>query len=330
MDKRERLTRTFAGEVVDRVPAALWRSFPGDDQRAADFAACVIDYQRRFDWDFVNIYPANNYMVIDYGVQDEWQGAPDGKRTVIKRPVRRSLDWTELRAIDPQRGELGKQLIAIKMIQEAMQPDNIPVIVTVYSPLSQAAQIAGPELLLRHLRRNPDRLATGLNVIAESTLRFLDALKSLGVAGIYYALDYADYGLISEPEYINFGLSQDLKVLNTLSPNWWLNIVYFKGLAPMFRLIDQMPPLTINWHDQSAEPNLNEGKLALKGAACGGLDAITHMLTGTPSMIRDVSRTMIKQMNHRRLILSAGGAVLATTPTSNMRAVREAVETASV
>ena len=36
MTKRERLEKTIHGEEADRVPVALWRHWPGDDQRAAD------------------------------------------------------------------------------------------------------------------------------------------------------------------------------------------------------------------------------------------------------------------------------------------------------
>ena len=59
MRKRERLERAIAGEPVDRVPVALWRHFPGDDQRAADLARSAVDFQREFDWDFVRVMPAN-------------------------------------------------------------------------------------------------------------------------------------------------------------------------------------------------------------------------------------------------------------------------------
>ena len=38
MTRRERLLATFAGEPVDRPAVALWRHFPGDDQRPADLA----------------------------------------------------------------------------------------------------------------------------------------------------------------------------------------------------------------------------------------------------------------------------------------------------
>ncbi|MBC7814374.1 MAG: uroporphyrinogen decarboxylase, partial [Burkholderiales bacterium] len=75
MNKRERLENTFAGEPTDRVPVALWRHFPGDDQRAADLARSVVEFQQAYDWDFVKVTPASSYCTVDYGLQDEWQGA---------------------------------------------------------------------------------------------------------------------------------------------------------------------------------------------------------------------------------------------------------------
>ena len=38
MTKRERLSATINGQEVDRIAVALWRHFPGDDQRPADLA----------------------------------------------------------------------------------------------------------------------------------------------------------------------------------------------------------------------------------------------------------------------------------------------------
>ena len=38
LTKRERLEKAIHGEEVDRVPVALWRHWPGDDQRPADLA----------------------------------------------------------------------------------------------------------------------------------------------------------------------------------------------------------------------------------------------------------------------------------------------------
>ena len=106
MKKHERLANTFAGEPTDRVPVALWRHWPGDDQRAADLAQSTVEFQRTYDWDFVKVTPASAFSVTDYGVQDEWRGNLEGTRTITKRAVNRSLEWTELRTLDPARGAL--------------------------------------------------------------------------------------------------------------------------------------------------------------------------------------------------------------------------------
>lgn len=41
MDHWQRIEAAIAGQATDRVPVALWRHFPGDDQDAAKLAARV-------------------------------------------------------------------------------------------------------------------------------------------------------------------------------------------------------------------------------------------------------------------------------------------------
>lgn len=330
MDKQERLQRAFLGEAVDHIPVALWRHWPGDDQRTADLAQSIIDFQRHYDWDFVAFTPSPTYSVIDLGIQDEWEGTPDGSRIVRRSPVRRSLDWTELRVLDPTHGELGKQLISLRMVLDAMRSDSTPVIMTVYSPLTQAARLAGSTMLLRHLRRNPDRLRTGLNALVESTLRFLEALESLEIAGVYYVIEHAHHDALSEGEYEAFGLPDDLRILDALPVSWWFNMVYLSGESPMFQCAERFPVQAVNWCDRIARPDMVESRALFRGAACGGLDAERHIQQATPSVIRDLAREAVMQMNGRRMILSAGGPVLATTPMSNLRAVREVVNSLAV
>src|SRR5688572_11313342 len=161
MHKRERLEKTIAGEATDRVPVALWRHFPGDDQRAADLAQALLDFQRFWDFDFVKISPASSYCIADYGVQDQWVGDIEGTREYTRRAVTRSLDWTELPRLDPSRGSLGIQLDTVRLIKDALG-DETPFIMTIFSPLAQAKNIAGPENLILHMRQEPDRLKTGL------------------------------------------------------------------------------------------------------------------------------------------------------------------------
>jgi uroporphyrinogen decarboxylase len=325
LSKRERLERAVAGEETDRVPVALWRHWPGDDQRAVDLAEATIAFQHQWDFDFVKVTPASSYCVTDYGVQDRWQGNLEGTREYVRHVVQRSLDWTELRVLDPSRGALGRQLEVLRLLKGAFG-DDVPFIQTIFSPLAQAKNIAGRELLIEHLRTAPDRLKTGLNAITESTLRFMDAMRRSGVSGIFYAIQHASYTVMSEDEYREFGRPYDLQILGALPDTWWFNMVHLHGQAPMFDLITDYPIQAINWHDRECGLSLAEGKLRFGGAVSGGLGRWNPMHNGTPVDVRTQAREAIEQTHGRRFILSTGCVIMTTTPQSNIRAVREVVE----
>lgn len=325
LTKRERLEKTIAGEQADRVPVALWRHWPGDDQRAADLAAALVSFQRHWDFDFVKVTPASSFCITDYGVQDRWVGSLEGTREYVRRAVERSLDWTELRVLDPGKGALARQLEVLRLLQDAFGSE-VPFIQTVFSPLAQAKNIAGRDRLIEHMRTAPDRLKTGLNTVTESTVRFLDAMRRSGVSGIFYAVQHASYAVMSQSEYAEFGRPYDLQILQAIQPDWWLNVMHLHGSTPMFDLVADYPVQVINWHDRETVPDLASGKLKFGGAVSGGLGRWDPMHNGTPVEVRTEARQAIEQTNHRRLILSTGCVLMVTTPTSNIRAAREVVE----
>lgn len=327
MQKRERLERAIAGEAVDRVPVALWRHWPGDDQRYADLARSTIDFQHDYNWDFVRVMPARSFQVIDYGVQDEWRGAPSGIRAIKKRIIKRSLDWTELRPLTPARGALSQQLECLRLICGALQSDNVPVLQTVYSPLAQAAQLAGSQTVLRDMRLRPDRLRSGLNHLTESTLRFLEPIRKLpGLAGIFIVTKFASHDIMSEAEYAAFGLPQLESIRSALPEHWWLNIAQVAGSSPMLKLIGDLQFQACNWDVGAGSIKLPEAMSLYGGATCGGLHDQNDLLHGTPALLQASMREALAQCDQRRLILSGSGEGQVTTPIANIRAIRSIVE----
>jgi len=326
MQKRERLEKTIAGEVTDRIPVSLWQHWAGDDQRSADLARSHVDFMTEYDWDFLTVVPSRHYMVVDYGLQDAWQGAISGQRDIIRMPVQRSLHWTDLRPIDPNRGQFGKQIQCLQLIRNAL-PDNTPIIQVVHSPLTQAMYLGGADLLFRSLRTHSDRLVTGLNTLTETTLRYLEALhRNTRIDGILYVAHMVSYTDISEAEYQEFGLPYDSKVLESLSSDWWLNVVQLNGKAPMLHLFEQQPVQVLNWSSVEGRPSLDRVRLDFKGAFCGGLGEDSHVHLGTPTTIRDAAREAINIMGRRKLILGSGGIIPMTSPRSNLRAARDVVD----
>ncbi len=323
MNKHTRLERTFAGEPVDRPPVALWRHWPGDDQRPGDLAAATIAFQREYDWDFVKVTPSSDYCLRDWGTQTVWEGNNEGTRRYVHHPIQHPEDWAKLRPLDPRQGSLGQILDALRLIREGLGPET-PIIHTIFCPMAQAKNLAGPNLL-PHLRLYPDAVHEGLRVITETTQRFVEALRDVGVDGIFYAVQWASAAHLSREEYRTFGRPYDLEILDVARP-YWFNLLHLHGTDIYFDMFVDYPVHAINWHDRETPPTLAEAKDRFSGAVVGGLRRVETMLRGTPEDVLSEARDALRQTEGRRFILGTGCVTPITTPLCNLRAARSAVE----
>ncbi|MGW8249343.1 MAG: uroporphyrinogen decarboxylase family protein [Anaerolineales bacterium] len=321
---RQRIETCLSGGVEDGVPVALWRHFPVDDQRPETLAKAHLDFQSAYDFDLLKVTPASSYMAKDWGVRDEWRGATEGTREYTRRVIGSPDDWNTLPVLDPHRGSLGDTLQALKAITQELG-GNTPVIQTIFSPLSQAKNVVGRENLVLHLRQHPEALHAGLRTIAESTARYVDAVRSTGVAGIFYAVQHAQYGILSPQEYIEFGRGYDLQVLQA-SGDLWLNVLHLHGENIFFDQFVDYPIAVINWHDQDTPPSLVGGKSLFGGVVCGGLKREATMVLGSPEEVFTEARQAIELTGGERLILGTGCVTPITTPRANLLAARASVE----
>jgi uroporphyrinogen decarboxylase len=323
MKKRERLMAAIRGEQVDRPPVALWRHFPGDDYRPKDLAAATVAFQRAYDFDFVKVTPASSFCVQDWGSRDRWVGTLEGTREYMLYPIQSPNDWRELRPLDPSKGGLGAQLECLRLIADELGGE-VPFIQTIFSPLAQAKNLVGGENLLVHLHRNPDALHHGLEVITETITRFISAALDTGIDGVFYAVQHAQYGLLSEEEYAVFGRPYDLRALKAID-GLWLNVLHLHGSDVMFDLLADYPVQVVNWHDRETWPTLAEAQERFDGAVCGGLARWDMVVRGTPEQVQEQAADALAQTQGQRFILGTGCVTPIVAPASNIRAVREAV-----
>lgn len=324
MTRRERLLATFAGEPVDRPAVALWRHFPGDDQRPADLAWATLMWQATWDWDFVKVSPASSFCLVDWGAQDRWVGGDEGNREYVRRVIAAPEEWGRLPALDCTKGALGGQIDCLRRLGDAAG-DDLPFIQTVFSPLAQAKNLAGGDRLASHIRQAPEQVRAGLETITQTTLHFIEAAKGTGIAGIYYAVQMANFGVLTEEEYRAFGEPYDRRILAAVQ-DCWFNMVHLHGRGGMFDLVAQYDQHVLNWHDRESGPSLAEGVRRFRGAVSGGLEHWDDILRGDPDRIRALVRDAVEQTGGRRLIVSSGCVAPVNAPFSNLRAVREAVE----
>jgi uroporphyrinogen decarboxylase len=324
MTKRERLEATIRGEAVDRPAVALWRHFPGDDQRAGDLARAHLAFQARYDFDLMKVSPSSSYCLEDWGVVDRWAaGTDEGTREYVERPVHSPADWHKLTVLDPHQGALARQLHCLELI--AAGAGEVPFIQTIFSPLAQAKNLAGDERLLAHLRTSTDDLKAGLETITETTVRFVREAMKTGAAGIFYAVQHGSYGLLCEEEYRHLGRPYDLKILDAAQEGWF-NLLHIHGNDIMFDALADYPVQAVNWHDRDTWPSLAEALKRCGKVVVGGLRRQETMLLGTPDDVRAEAADALAQTGGRRFVLGTGCVTPITSPTSNIHAAREAVE----
>jgi len=327
MSKRERLEASITGEPADRPPVALWRHFPGDDQDPAELAASTVAFQRQFDFDFVKVTPASSYCLRDWGVEDRWVGNQEGTREHSLHPLHSVREWYALQRLEPEHGALAGQLRCLELIRSELGKD-VPVIQTIFNPLSQAKNLVGRENLAAHLRLDPVAVRTGLETITQTTVRFIEAARKRDIDGIFLAVQHASHELLCEREYEEFGLPFDRRLLDAAN-GLWLNVLHIHGNRIMFDLLANYPVQVVNWHDRETPPTLREGQSRVKGAVLGGLRQWETMLRGTPDDVRQEAEDALQQTGGRRFILGTGCVTPITAPWANLRAARQAVEQAA-
>ncbi|MCB9101976.1 MAG: uroporphyrinogen decarboxylase [Anaerolineales bacterium] len=323
MSKRERLEASFSAAAVDRPPVALWRHWPVDDQFGDELARASLTFQDTFDFDVIKVTPSSNFCVAGYGATSSWLGNLEGTRAWGPRIIQSPEDWYNLKPLDPRQGLLGEVIEANRLIGQAVGED-VPFIQTVFNPLSQAKNLVG-DRLLADIRQHPDAVKAGLATITESILRFIEALKPTGAAGIFLALQHASYDRLTEAEYRDLCYGLDLQIL-AATEGMWFNLIHLHGLNVMFDLVAGYPAHALNWHDVETPPSLAEAKSRTPMALCGGLRQWETMVRGTPADVMAEAQAAIDATEGRGFILGTGCVTPIVAPTANILAARKAVE----
>jgi uroporphyrinogen decarboxylase len=326
---RERLKACLANNpALDRPPVALWRHFPVDDQDPETLAAATLDFQNHYDFDMVKVTPASSFSIKDWGADDVWEGHSEGTRRYTRRVIEKPQDWERLPLVSPASPHLARQLSCLRTIRSALSPET-PLLQTIFSPLAQAKNLAGNELLIVHIRQFPEAVLKGLEIIAETTRRFVEACLEVGQDGIFYSIQHAQASLLTLNEFKTFSLPNDLTCLEP-AKLLWCNLLHLHGLNVYFDLITQSffpDPLfhIVNWHDRETAPDLAEALKNYRGAVCGGISQKT-IVFGKRFEVRKEAMDALTQTTGRRFILGTGCVVPVIAPHGNIMATRKIVE----
>ena len=316
---RERIQAAIKGEMIDRPPVALWRHFPVDDQTPETLANATLHFQSNYDFDLVKVTPASSFSVKDWGVDDEWVGDTEGTRRYTQRVINDARDWENLPLLEPSAPHLAGQLACLRLIRAQLGPDT-PLLQTIFSPLAQAKNLAGNDVLLEHLRNRPSSVLKGLKTIADSTRRFVEAARGAGIDGIFYAIQHAQENILSYEEYKLFGLLFDMQSIGP-ARDLWCNMLHLHGNQVHFELANELPFQIVNWHDRESHPSLAEAQKLFAGAVCGGIRQDT-LVYRDQARVQEEAADAIQQTGGKRFILGTGCVVPVIASHGNILAAR--------
>lgn len=271
LDHWQRLAGAMSGGPIDRLPVSLWRHFPVEDETAAGLAEANVRWQRRFQFDLVKFMPTGTFSVEDWGVRTDYVPSVFGTRRVLALGAEKIADWERLRPLDPGAGCLGVQVEGLARTVTALDGEA-PVLLTAFSPLTTALKLAGRDGLHAVMREAPDVLEAALEVITETTIRFIEASVQGGAHGLFLATQCADAAIMSRDDYTRFGIPFDLKVLGSAAAQLPFRMLHIHGEAAYFDMLASYPVNMLNWHDRMASPPLAVGRSLFPGLVAGGLN----------------------------------------------------------
>lgn len=316
----EKIRSAMLGEELDEIPVSLWRHFPGSDLDAPSLCRAQLSFQRRFNPDLIKLCPSGGYASVAFGAEIEYYDSPVGSpRTRVYR-VRDAEDWASLDEPDVHGGVLGEMVRAVECVNEALEGE-VPLIQTVFSPLTICQNIGGERLLL-DMREEPELLLEGLKVITGTMVEFTRANLDAGASGIFFATQMATYDRMSEEEYRNFGMRFDIPILRAARRRPLLNVVHIHGKNIMFDLIaENYPADALNWHDKRTPPTLAEAQRKFGGLLLGGIDELGVLVEGSEEEVEEMVKASVRSVSGRRLLLAPGCVIPLNAPESSLDTV---------
>ncbi len=183
-------------------PPRLWPAFWQHDPTTERSAQAWIDSVRRFHditrTSLIKLTGPAHYQVADRGVEGSWQGAPLGERTFTRRAVHRPADWANI-----PHGITRAEATVVEVASTLRQrlPPEVPLLVTVFTPATQALMLAEPATLVSHLSTSPDLVRAALEQLATHTGELIRLFAEAGVDGIFLVSKHHDPALIPIPIY---------------------------------------------------------------------------------------------------------------------------------
>lgn len=330
MTHRERIEALLDGEQPDRLPVSFWRHFYESETSSDKLSAAMIKFQQKFDWDLLKINPRGSYHTEDLGNKYEFSGKALIKPKRLDFAIHKSDDWEKITRLDPTKAEvLADHIKAVSLIRKEAG-DEIPIVMTIFNPISIAGDLVKEDpFLVDQIRNNPEPLHKALQNITRTFTDFAKEAVNAGADGIFYATtQWASHDLISEDEYIEFGRKYDMMLLEEVIPLTKLNVMHVCAGSNMLPLFADYPFKIYNWDmTNSTNPDAEKGAGILKDKIImGGIEGPGMLQNGSRADLESTVERYKALAKKHPFILGPDCSIPVTTPDENLRIIRSKIE----
>jgi uroporphyrinogen decarboxylase len=302
MDKFNLIKKAFKAEPTEKVPYAIWKHFPEFDKTPEGLLKAQMDFQNKFDSDIMKISISGRAFASDFGAELGGYNLDSGSRICLKYPIEKLEDWKNIKKIDVENGEFGKQIKAMKLIHLEVE-GKVPTMMTVFSPFMVASQIDKDVII--HYRRDPELVGEQLEVIISAMTDFTKRSLEAGADGIFLATQHFNNSLTDEERMtLEFNPMRSL-IRKAIKKDNFL-VLHLHGDLPDFELATKLPIDAINWHDQQTKPNLSEARKIFKGGLLGGLNTESWNNLSQPEEESTLITSVYKSFESYGLIIAPG------------------------
>ena len=305
MPNIKRMEKALAMQRPDRMPFSLWMHFPNNDRSPRRLAEMTLYYQRELDLDYVKFMPYGLFSCFDYGlplkVFPGFYDAPVAEAPLITKPH----EWNLVRPLSGNEGEYAVILESLRLFLKETR--KVPVLMTVFSPLTTAAKLTTEGTLLAHVRNYPEQLRKALEIITETTIQWANALLDHGSAGIFMGTQMSLRHQLTIPEHREFVRKYDLAVLDAIKGKGWCNVYHMHGEVGWLEEFGDYPVQALSWHDRDGGPDLAEARKLVPGKCfCCGLSHRNLAHAGTDAEVAAQVRDAWTATNGEGILFAPG------------------------
>lgn len=322
MTKKERIRAAVTGGTPDRLPYSFWSHLPEIDLDPVRLADETYAFYKQFDLDFIKTMNNGMYAIEDFGCTADYSEiATGGVARLVSTPVHAPDDWTKLTPCPTDKGSLARELLSLRLLLEKLKGEHVPVLFTIFTPLTIAEKIAGKALMDHIAAGHGDKVKQALEVITKTTADLAAEAIQIGADGVFLASQMANYDAMSPALYREYGVPYDLRVLEG-AKNGWFNTIHAHGKNIMFDILREYPIAAFNWHVWETLPAPDEA-FALSGKCLmGGLERM-DITNRDRNAIQHQIYECLRLLGGRNHILTPGCVIRYPLDTEILACVKE-------